>query len=331
MMTRSSYLTIILRGKQMAVKKIVSTAFWTDSKVVDMFSPEDKYFMLYLLTNPHSTQLGIYHLSPKIAGFEMGYSVEAIQALLDRFENNYKLIKWNSITQEIAIKNYLRHSIVKGGKPVADLLKKELAGIKDRALVQYVFDELKKANNLNVTVKDFIISTNLVSNKDNDNDNDNSSAYRTTIRTTIRDEQLGQLLDFWNLNIHPITPFEAEEIKALYEELGFDSVLAGMQKGHDGGPAKRNMSYIRAAARGVAAGVDYSGNKKDVANLTPEQVQKFRDWLDEKITDWDMSIDEGKAISAVGYSAIKGRKAGTNEEWLQKICAQYAEMFGGKK
>ena len=69
----------------MGVKRIVDTSFWVDGKV-DEFSPEDKYFMLYLLTNPFSKQLGIYEISIKQAAFQMGYSVDAFRALLDRFE-----------------------------------------------------------------------------------------------------------------------------------------------------------------------------------------------------------------------------------------------------
>ena len=60
------------------IVRVVSTSFWEDPKVTTLFTPEDKYFMLYLLTNPHTTQLGIYQFVPKIAAFEMGYSTEAV-------------------------------------------------------------------------------------------------------------------------------------------------------------------------------------------------------------------------------------------------------------
>lgn len=49
----------------MSVKRVVDTQFWNDDKVVDCFSPEDKLFMLYLMTNPHTTQLGIYPVNEK--------------------------------------------------------------------------------------------------------------------------------------------------------------------------------------------------------------------------------------------------------------------------
>ena len=102
----------------MAIKRIVSVDFWTDEKVMDMFSAEDKYFMLYLLTNPHTTQLGIYKFNCKLAGFELGLSIETVKVLLDRFENKYHLVRYSATTQEIAIKNYLRHSVITGGTPV---------------------------------------------------------------------------------------------------------------------------------------------------------------------------------------------------------------------
>ena len=95
----------------MAIKRVVNTEFWIDDKVVDLFSPEDKYFMLYLLTNPHTTQLGIYKLNAKVAAFELGYSVEAVKTLLERFENKYGLIRYSNETQEVAVKNYLKHSL----------------------------------------------------------------------------------------------------------------------------------------------------------------------------------------------------------------------------
>lgn len=155
----------------MAVKRIVSTSFWSDSKV-DTFSPEDKYFMLYLLTNPHTTQLGIYEFSMKHAAFEMGYSVETVQALLSRFQDRYRIIMYCQDTGEIAIKNYLKHSIVKGGKPVLDCLKKELRQVKSKDLVKFVFSA--NQNSENATVREFILYIREICKYNlNDNDNDN--------------------------------------------------------------------------------------------------------------------------------------------------------------
>lgn len=163
----------------MAVKRVVDTEFWNDSKVSDLFSAEDKYFMLYLLTNPHTTQLGIYELSISKAANELGYSKDVVKVLLERFQNKYELIKYNEITNEVAIKNFLRHSIVKGGKPVMDCLLKEEKKIKDKELLVYIFNNLNNYNDtLNITVKEFIsyitniYNFNINNNIYNDNDNE---------------------------------------------------------------------------------------------------------------------------------------------------------------
>lgn len=154
----------------MGIKRIVDVSFWTDEKTIDLFSPEDKYFMLYLLTNPHTTQLGIYKYNATIMAFELGYSKEAVSVLLDRFETKYKIIYRSETTNELAIKNYLRYSIIKGGKPVEDLLNKEIGNIKDKSLIQKVFTKIVTHDNLNETIKK-IINENV-----NDNDNDNEES-----------------------------------------------------------------------------------------------------------------------------------------------------------
>ena len=162
----------------MGIKRVVDTGFWTDGKV-DEFSPEDKYFMLYLLTNPFSTQLGIYEISIKQVAFQMGYSMEAVRVLLDRFENKYGMILFSKETNEIAIKNYLRHSIVKGGKPVEDCLWKEMQGVKNKRLIAQVFQHISGFDGLNSTVKKIIFEFDptTFNENDNENDNDNDESY----------------------------------------------------------------------------------------------------------------------------------------------------------
>lgn len=181
----------------MGIKRIVDTSFWTDGKV-DEFSPEDKYFMLYLLTCPFTKQLGIYEMSVKQVAFQLGYSVDAVKVLLDRFENKYGIIIYSEETNEIAIKNYLKHSIIKGGAPVRDCLIREMKQVKNTRLIDEIFAHIKGYGSLNATVKNLIAEYEekngklLYSNKkendidneiDNDNENDNevSSPYRGRI------------------------------------------------------------------------------------------------------------------------------------------------------
>lgn len=137
----------------MSYKRIVNSSFWTDSKVID-FSPEDKYFMLYLLTNPHCTLLGIYEINPKQCAFELGYSVDSVKVLFDRFENKYDVIRKSG--NEIAIKNFLRHSVITGGKPVKDCLEKEIRAVKDKRLLGYIIKNIIDKEDVNVSVKEVL-------------------------------------------------------------------------------------------------------------------------------------------------------------------------------
>ena len=76
-----------------SLRRIVSTALWTDRKVVEEFTPEDKYFWLYLLTNPDTTQLGVYPFTIRTAAHRLGYSSDTVKVLLSRFENIYGVIR----------------------------------------------------------------------------------------------------------------------------------------------------------------------------------------------------------------------------------------------
>lgn len=177
----------------MGIKRIVDTSFWTDGKV-DEFSPEDKYFMLYLMTSPFTTQLGIYSISVKQMAFQLGYSMDTVRVLLERFESKYDIIIYSRETNEIAIKNYLRHSIIKGGFPVRDCLIKEMAKVKNKDLIARVFAHIKTREDLNKTVAEIIAeyeekngilaysnSTKNENENDNDNDNEDTPTYRERI------------------------------------------------------------------------------------------------------------------------------------------------------
>ena len=188
----------------MSIKRVVDVHFWDDDKVLGTFSPEDKLFFLYLMTNPHTKQLGIYALPRQYIALEVGYALDVVDVLLDRFQSKYGLIRYSYETGEVAIKNYLRHSIVKGGKPVEDLLVKEIAEVKDRGLLQYVYDSIHNARNLNDTVKKILPLLNDNDNgngyekeneNDNDNDNENEESLLRIVTTNRHNESSERIVD----------------------------------------------------------------------------------------------------------------------------------------
>lgn len=130
----------------MAQYRFVYTSFWQDPKVMESFTPEDKLFFIYLLTNAHTTQIGIYKIPKKLMAFELGYSVESISSLISRFEEHHKMIVYNKATSELAIKNWGKYNLNKGGKPVVDCITKEFKQVDDRSLIEYVYHGIKNKN-----------------------------------------------------------------------------------------------------------------------------------------------------------------------------------------
>lgn len=102
------------------------------------------------------------------------------------------MIRYSYETNEIAIKNYLKHSIIKGGKPVEDLLKKEINQVKNKSLLEYVFNNIKNYDDLNVTINNILYLLNINYNNNinniNDNDNDVSSTNRQNINFDIEND-----------------------------------------------------------------------------------------------------------------------------------------------
>jgi DnaD/phage-associated family protein len=129
---------------EVAKYRMVRVDFWNNPIVLEEMTPEDKYFYLYLLTNPHTTQTGIYKITKKQMAFDLGYSIESVHSLMDRFTDHHKLIRYNSETRELAIKNWGKYNLHKGGKPVMDCIFSELKEVEDHSLIQYVAESINK-------------------------------------------------------------------------------------------------------------------------------------------------------------------------------------------
>ncbi|WP_237389790.1 DnaD domain protein [Bacillus sp. USDA818B3_A] len=128
----------------MAKFRIIRTDFWKDPIVSEEMTVEDKYFYLYLLTNPNTTQIGIYMITKKQMAFDLGYTIETVQSLMVRFTQHHKLIRYNPETRELAIKNWGLYNLHKGGKPVMDCINAELKEVQDQSLISYVAESIHK-------------------------------------------------------------------------------------------------------------------------------------------------------------------------------------------
>ncbi|MEH7177917.1 DnaD domain-containing protein [Neobacillus vireti] len=128
----------------MAKYRMVRSDFWKCPIVLEEMTPEDKYFYLYLLTNSNTTQIGIYKITKKQMAFDLGYSIEGVHALMERFINHHQVIRYNPETRELAIKNWGKENLHKAGKPVMDCILTELKDVEDHLLIQYVAETIQK-------------------------------------------------------------------------------------------------------------------------------------------------------------------------------------------
>lgn len=89
-------------------KRLIDTELWNNEQIVEDFTSDDRYFWLYLLTNPHGNICGVMKYSPIIMGRDMGLHKDTIENLVYRFEKNYKLIVVDRDTKELLILNWYK-------------------------------------------------------------------------------------------------------------------------------------------------------------------------------------------------------------------------------
>lgn len=130
----------------MAVYRNVYLSFWTDNKVEDNFTPEDKYFYLYLLTNPQTNICGCYEVSYKQLTNQTGYNEDTVNRLIDRFEKIHELIKFSRETKEILLLNWYKYNWNKSEDTLKGVLK-VAEHIKHKPFKKYVKDLVENIKN----------------------------------------------------------------------------------------------------------------------------------------------------------------------------------------
>ena len=126
----------------MALYRTVNLSFWTDPKVDDDFTPEDKYFYLYLLTNPHTNLVGCYEVSMKQMCRETGYNEDTVLRLLDRMSEQHDVIRFSQETKEVLILNWHKYNWTSSSKVLSAVLSSAM-GIKRDSFRAYIAQQLE--------------------------------------------------------------------------------------------------------------------------------------------------------------------------------------------
>lgn len=121
----------------MALYRIVCMTFWTDTKIADEFTPEDRYFYLYLFTNPHTNLAGCYEIGIKQIANEIGYKAETVKNLLNRFEKVHGVLRYSNDSKEILLLNWYKYNWTTSEKLRKPLLK-EIQSVKNQDFREYL-------------------------------------------------------------------------------------------------------------------------------------------------------------------------------------------------
>jgi len=164
--------------------RYVDTELWNDSKFMDDFTPEDKYFWLMLLTTRYGNITGCFEFSNKQMAKEIGYSVEVIDELIKRFVEVHKMIEYNYNTKEVLLLNWHKYNWTKSPKFKISL-DRFIEQIKDNQFKDYVKLTYEKYCNDTVsipyrypstTITNTITNTNIIG-KENSNDKESEYSY----------------------------------------------------------------------------------------------------------------------------------------------------------
>lgn len=123
----------------MALFRTIQMSFWTDAKISDDFSPEDRYLYLYLMTNPHTNLCGCYEITKRQISDETGYTKNKVDELIKCLRTKHKVIDYCEDTKEIILLNWYKFNWTKSEK-----LRKPLAYEIDRVKNEHFKNHLKE-------------------------------------------------------------------------------------------------------------------------------------------------------------------------------------------
>ena len=160
----------------MAIYRNVQMSFWTDTKITDDFTPEEKLVYLYLITNPHTNLCGCYEISYRQMSNEIGMSIIKTKTLIGKLKNNHKVIDYSEDTKEVLLCNWNKYNWTASEKFRKPLLK-EINEVKNdgfRSYLMALYDGVntvsipyRYGSDTTVTVTDTVTDTDTVSKKEN--------------------------------------------------------------------------------------------------------------------------------------------------------------------
>lgn len=255
----------------MAIFRCVSPNFWSDPKVDDDFTPEDKYFYLYLLTNPHTTLSGCYELGKRQASRELGYNEETVDRLIYRMETVHNVIRYNKATKEILLLNWHKYNWSKSPKCLKGV-EYSLQNIKSDAFRKYCADTLSiqyrysidTTVSVTATVTEPITETVIYPNRDSLNNSEE--------KTSAVDADLTQIVQRYEEVAGSFPRSALEKLQNWRKTFGTDMILLAIDRAAEAN--KLSWAYINGILaswqrEGVRTVVDVAANDESRQQARP--------------------------------------------------------------
>lgn len=232
----------------MAIFRCVSPNFWSDPKVDDDFTPEDKYFYLYLLTNPHTTLSGCYELGKRQASRELGYNEETVDRLIHRMETVHNVIRYDKATKEILLLNWHKYNWSKSPKCLKGV-EYSLQNIKSDAFRKYCADTLsiqyRYSMDTTVSVTATVTEPIIYPNRD--------SLNNSKEKAPAADADLAQIIQQYEEVVGSFPRSALDKLQSWREVFGTEMILLAINKAAESG--RRSWNYIN----GILSNWQHSG------------------------------------------------------------------------
>ena len=82
----------------MALTRPISVDLWLKQDVNESYSLDDKLVYVYLITNEHTQQLGIYRITFKTIANELNMPLDRVEQSMFNLENKFNIIRYSKRT-----------------------------------------------------------------------------------------------------------------------------------------------------------------------------------------------------------------------------------------
>lgn len=130
----------------------VHQSFWTDRKIMEDCTPEERYFLLYLLSNPHGNITGVFELGFKQMSVETGYTEDTVRNLINRLQDVHGVIRYSPETREILILNWYKYNWSRSERFLVGV-QRAVSGIKCDEFRNYIERVLSAIQNTTADIK----------------------------------------------------------------------------------------------------------------------------------------------------------------------------------